>query len=286
MIEHHFAHLSSVTMHYVTAGHGERTLVLLHGYPQSWYCWKPVIDLLENEYRIIAPDLRGLGDTTRPATGYDKRTIAADVAELLDTLNVDRYAVIGHDWGGTVAFALAADNPTRATHLGVVDVAIPGDGQPNIGQGGRRWHHTFLQTLDLPEALISGREEIYFDWFFENYGYTKAAISPEARTEYLRTHTTPGSLRAGFAYYRAITQDVADNEARTDRLRLPVLAVGGGKSWGRGPEVATSLRRMADDVTEVIAPESGHWVPEEQPELLSHAIRELLERPITNGGAS
>lgn len=278
MIQHHYKKLSEVTMHYVTAGKGDKTLVLLHGYPQSWYCWNDVIDELSDEYKIIAPDLRGLGDTTRPAGGYDKRTIARDVMELLNELNVSAFSVVGHDWGGTVAFALAADNPVRARHLGVVDVAIPGDGQPNIGQSGRRWHHTFLQTLDLPEALIEGREHIYFDWFFDNYGYNKAVIPPEARAEYLRTHTAPGALRAGFAYYRAITTDVKDNESRQEKITMPVLAVGGGEGWGRGPEVAASLRRMATDVTELVIPECGHWVPEEKPKELCDAIRHLLER--------
>lgn len=277
MIQHHYKKLSEITMHYVTAGTGKETLVLLHGYPQSWYCWKDVIEGLSDEYNMIVPDLRGLGDTTRPAGGYDKKTIAQDVMELLDALNVSNFAVVGHDWGGTVAFAVAADNPDRVTHLGVVDVAIPGDGQANIGQAGRRWHHTFLQTLDLPEALVEGREHIYFDWFFENYGYTKAAITPEARTEYLRTHTTPGAIRAGFAYYRAITIDVKDNEARKDKITIPTLAVGGGEGWGRGSEVAKSLRQMATEVTELVIPECGHWVPEEKPEILCQALREFIK---------
>jgi pimeloyl-ACP methyl ester carboxylesterase len=163
------------------------------------------------------------------------------------------------------------------THLAVVDVAIPGDGQPNIGQAGRRWHHTFLLTPDLPEALIGdGREHFYFDWFFTNYGHFPDAISAEARAEYLRTHTTPGALRAGFAYYRTIGQDVADNEARTEKLTMPTLAVGGGTSWGRGPEVARSLRQMAENVTEEIYDECGHWVPEEKPTELAASLRTFI----------
>lgn len=273
---HHYAKLSDVTMHYVEAGSGDRTLVLLHGYPQSWYCWRDVAALMTDEFRIIMPDLRGLGDTTRPAGGYDKRTVAADVWELLTGLGVTSFALAGHDWGGVVAFALAADHPDAVTHLAIVDVAIPGDGQANIGQGGKRWHHSFLQTLDLPEALIGGRESIYFDWFFDNYGHTPGVITPEAREEYLRTHTTPGSLRAGFAYYRSVTQDIADNEARTERLTMPTLAVGGASHWGRGTEVATSLRRFCDDVREEVYPECGHWVPEERPAELVDSFRSLL----------
>ena len=277
-LTHHFATLREVKMHYVTAGAGGTTLVLLHGYPQSWYCWRQVITELQKEYSLVAPDLRGLGDTTRPASGYDKRTVAADVYELLsEHLGLTQYAVAGHDWGGAVAFALAADHPDAVTHLAVVDVAIPGDGQPNIGQAGRRWHHTFLQTLDLPEALIGGgREHLFFDWFFTNYGHLPDAISPKARAEYLRTHTTPGALRAGFAYYRAIAQDVADNQARTEKVAMPTLAIGGGTSWGRGAEVARSLRKMADDVTEEVYPECGHWVPEEKAAELAASLRSFI----------
>ena len=277
-LTHHFATLREVKMHYVTAGAGGTTLVLLHGYPQSWYCWREVITELQAEYHIVAPDLRGLGDTTRPASGYDKRTVAADVYELLsEHLGLTRYSVAGHDWGGAVAFALAADHPEAVTHLAVVDVAIPGDGQPNIGQAGRRWHHTFLETLDLPEALIGGgREHLFFDWFFTNYGHFPNAISPKARAEYLRTHTTPGALRAGFAYYRAIAQDVADNEARTEKVAMPTLAIGGGTSWGRGAEVARSLRKMADEVTEEVYSECGHWVPEEKAAELAASLRSFI----------
>lgn len=275
---HHFAHLRDVTMHYVTAGTADTTVVLLHGYPQSWFCWRDVIAELADEFRIVAPDLRGLGDTTRPAGGYDKRTIAADVHELLsEQLGLSTYAVAGHDWGGVVAFALAADHPDAVTHLSVIDVAIPGDGQPDIGQGGRRWHHRFLQTLDLPEALIgNGREHVFFDWFFTNYGHAPDAISPEARAEYLRTHTTPGALRAGFAYYWAVVQDVADNEARIEKLTVPTLTVGGGTSWGRGQEVARSVRQLAANVTEEVYPDCGHWVPEEKPAELAASLRAFI----------
>ncbi|PRY07799.1 alpha/beta fold hydrolase [Kineococcus rhizosphaerae] len=277
-VEHHYAQLSDVLMHYVTAGQGPQTLVLLHGYPQSWYCWSEVIDRLGDRFRIIAPDLRGLGDTSRPVSGYDKKTIAGDVRELLhDHLGITQYAVAGHDWGGTVAFSLAADDAEHVTHLAVVDVAIPGDGNPNIGAGGKRWHHTFLLTPDLPEALIGGREDIYFNWFFDNYGHRPDVISAEARAEYLRTHAALGSLRTGFAYYRAVEQDVRDNQSRSEKLQMPCLAVGGTAKWGRGGEVAASLRTMAVEVEELLVDDCGHWVPEEQPDILSEALANFIE---------
>ena len=149
---------------------------------------------------------------------------------------------------------------------------------------GRRPHFgVCLQTLDWPEALIGGgREQEFFDWFFTNYGHFPDAISPEARVEYLRTHPTPGALRAGFACYRAIAQDVADNEARTDKLAMPTLAIGGGTRWRRGAEVARFLRKMADDVTEEVYPECGHWVPEEKAAELAASLRSFIGRR-TNG---
>lgn len=270
-LEHHFAMLEEVSMHYVTAGEGE-PVVLLHGWPQTWYEWLPVMNLMLDRYSLIAPDLRGLGDTSRPTSGYDKKTVAEDVWQLMNTiLSIDNFKLVGHDWGGPVAFALAAAHPDAITHLAIVDVAIPGDGSANISQGGRRWHHAFHQTLDLPEALISGREEIYLGWFYENYGATKEAITKSAMAEYLRTYREPGALHAGFEYYRSLPVDIANNEAilAKGRLPMPVLALGGTEGWGRGEEVLESCRRVATKVRGGVIANAGHWVPEEQPEVLA-----------------
>jgi pimeloyl-ACP methyl ester carboxylesterase len=278
-VTHHYADLSQVQMHYVTAGSGE-PLVLLHGYPQTWLCWERVIPLLTDRYQIIAPDLRGLGDTSRPAEGYDKKTVAADVWELVhDVLGHDTFDLAGHDWGGVVAYRLAADHRDAVTNLAIVDVAIPGDGAPNIGAGGKRWHHGFLQTLDLPEALVADREHLYLGWFWKNYGHQPDAISADHIAEYLRCYTSPGATRAGFAYYRTVGIDAADN-ASEPQLEMPVLAVAGGTSWGRGAECGESCRRVAKDVTELILTPCGHWVPDEQPEQLADAFRDFFrERP-------
>ncbi|OZC55528.1 alpha/beta hydrolase [Rhodococcus sp. 06-621-2] len=276
-LEHSFAHLPDVTLHYVTAGTGDRPIVLLHGYPQTWFSWIDVIQpLVDNGFRCIVPDLRGLGDSSRPATGYDKRTVAGDIHGLLTThLGIDtRVPVVGHDWGGVVGFALAAHFDV-VSHLAVVDVSIPGDGQPDLGQGGRRWHHTFLRTLDLPEALIAGREEVWLRWFYENYGHNKYVLSEESIREFLRTYTSPGALRAGFAYYRSIDQDISDNRDLPP-LAIPCLAVGGASGMGRGRVVEDSLSRMASDVRGVVFDECGHWVPEEKPDELVNALLRFL----------
>lgn len=271
---HHYADLGDVRLHYVIAGQGF-PVVLLHGWPQSWYEWRHVIPGLAAKYRVIAPDLRGLGDSSRPLTGYDKKTVGNDVWRLLQRLGVTECFLVGHDWGGPTAYAIAAAHPEAVRKLAILDVTIPGDGSPNISQGGRRWHHAFHQTPDLPEALVIGREDIYFGWFYRNYGHRPDAIPDADIAEYLRIYRQPGALRAGFAYYRAIPQDIADNQAlsASGKLPMPVLALGGDSSWGRRMEVVESLRRMATDVRGGVIENCGHWMPEEQPAAL---LQQLL----------
>jgi len=272
---HHHADLGDVNLHYVTAGDGF-PVVLLHGWPQSWYEWRHIIPHLAERYHVIAPDLRGLGDSSRPLRGYDKRTVGHDIWRLVhDRLGLRSFFLVGHDWGGPTAYAIAAAHPDAVRKLVVLDVAIPGDGSANISQGGRRWHHAFHQTPDMPEALIAGREDIYLGWFYRNYGHRPDVISDLDIAEYLRVYRQPGALRAGFEYYRAIPRDIVDNQASAARFKLPmpVLALGGDSGWGRGMEVVELLRRMAADVRGGVIANCGHWVPEEQPEEL---LRQLL----------
>jgi pimeloyl-ACP methyl ester carboxylesterase len=275
-LEHGHADLGEVRLHYVTAGKGE-PLVLLHGWPQTWFEWRHVLPALAAEFRVVAPDLRGLGDSSRPSGGYDKRTMAQDIARLLAQLGIDRFCLVGHDWGGPVAFALAMAQPDKVRRLAILDVVIPGDGG-DFSQGGRRWHHAFHMTGELPEALVSGRERLYLQWFYRNFAWRSDAIGEAEVDEYLRTYSQPAALRAGFELYRALPQDRADNAAAIARgkLKMPVLAVGGGRSFGRGEEVEQSLRRVAENVTGVVIPDCGHWIPEEQPELLLERLLPFL----------
>ena len=269
--ESRFADLGTVTLHYRQAGQGD-AVVLLHGIPQTSHEWRYVLPPLAERYRVIAPDLRGLGDSSRPSTGYDKKTVADDVWRLLrDHLGIERFFLVGHDWGGPVAFSLAAQHPDAVRRLAILDVAIPGDGA-DFSQGGRRWHHAFFRTLDLPEALCHGREALILGWLFENYGHRPNCIAPEDQTEYFRTYTKFGAFRAMLEYYRALPVDAADNQAflaRNGKLRMPVLALGGDKSFGRGIECLESLRRVAEDVRGGLVPDSGHWVTEEAPDFIS-----------------
>lgn len=274
---HAYADLGDVLIHYVTAGSGP-PLVLLHGWPQTWYEWRHVMPELARHYTLVMPDLRGLGDSSRPADGYDKKTVANDIWRLVhDRLGHQRFYLVGHDWGGPTAYALAAAHPDAVRRLVILDVVIPGDGG-DFSQSGRRWHHAFHMTPDLPEALVHGRERLYIGWFYRTFGYRPDAIGEADLDEYARTYAQPGAMRAGFAFYRALPQDAADNAAIVKRFKLPmpVLGIGGANGRGRGAEVGESLRRVAVDVRAEIFTECGHWIPEEQPARLVAALREFL----------
>ena len=279
----HYADLDGVTLHYLRAGAGE-PVVLVHGIPQTSHEWRHVMPRLAGRYTVIAPDLRGLGDSTRPAGGYDKKTLGADIASLvIGHLGFDRFHLVGHDWGGPVAFSVAADNPRAVRTLTILDVVIPGDGG-DFSQGGRRWHHALFRTLDLPEQLFSGREEIVINWLFENYGFRADCIAQEDRAEFLRTYKKPGAFRALLEIYRALPRDAEDNKenlARNGRLKMPVLALGGDRSFGRGMECIESLRRVAENVRGGLVKDCGHWIAEEQPDFLVDQLLALFaENPI------
>lgn len=269
-LQSHFADLDGATLHYLDAGKGD-AIVLVHGIPQTSHEWRYVMPRLAEQYRVIAPDLRGLGDSSRPPSGYDKRTLANDLWQLIhDHLGIDRFFLVGHDWGGPVAFSLAAQHPAAVRRLAILDVVIPGDGA-DFSQGGRRWHHAFFRTLDLPEALCHGREELVIGWLLDNYGHRPNSISREDQREYFRTYTQFGAFRAMLAFYRALPIDAEDNKAilaQNGRLKMPVLALGGEKSFGRGMECLQSLQRVAEDVRGGVVKDCGHWIAEEQPHVL------------------
>lgn len=280
-LRHDYAKLSDVTLHYVTTGAGE-PLVLLHGWPQTWFMWRKVIPLLAEKYLVIAPDMRGLGDSSRPADGYDKKTVAADIRELVHGhLGLDEIFLVGHDWGGPVAFAHAAAEPDRVRKLVLLDVPIPGDGTDVFSHD--RWHHGFHWITDVPETLTQGRERAYLEHFYRNWGARPDAIEEDAIAEYVRAYAQPGAMRAGFNYYRASHRDVIDNQAilaSQGKLGMPVLSIAGTGGRGRGAAVVLdSARRMAEDVSGGEITNAGHWLAEEQPEEVSRQIMTFLERP-------
>jgi pimeloyl-ACP methyl ester carboxylesterase len=262
-----------VRLHYVMAGQGP-AVVLLHGWPQTWYMWREVIPGLATRYRVIAPDLRGLGDSSRPADGYDKKTLAQDVWRLVhEVLHEKSLFVVGHDWGGPTAFALAAQHREAVRRVAIFDVPVPGDGTSIFFNN--RWHHGLHWERDLPEELTAGREDVYLCFFYRNWGARPDAIPEDAQQEYLRTYRQPGAMRAGFNLYRAMQQDVLDNEAfiAAAKLHMPVLCYGGSLGRSRGMAAIESWRRVATDVRGGVVENCGHWIPEERPQWV---IEQLL----------
>ena len=271
---YHTALVNEGRLHYVTAGQGD-PVVLLHGWPQTWYQWRKIIPALAERYTVIAPDMRGLGDSSKPVTGYDKRTVADDIYKLVRQLGCERIFLVGHDWGGPVAYAYACAHPNDVRRLVILDVVIPGAGLEQIPQMSRRgglWHISFHGVRDLPEALITGRERIYLFWFYRIAAYNPTAISEEDIDEYVRCYSAPGGLRAGFEYYRAFWDDVDHNkENAKTKLKMPVLALGGERSFGA--RTLSSMQALAEDVWGGVVDRCGHWIAEEHPDYL---IEQLL----------
>jgi len=269
---HHTTFVNDVRLHYVTAGQGD-PVVLLHGWPETWYQWRKIIPALAERYTVIAPDLRGLGDSSKPKTGYDKRTLADDVYKLVSKLGHGRIFLVGHDWGGPTAYAYACAHQDDVRRLVILDVPIPGAGLekiPQMSPKGGLWHISFHSVPDLPEVLVAGREREYLSWFYRT-AYNPTAITAEDIDEYVRCYAAPGGMRAGFEYYRAFWDDVAHNtENAKTKLTMPVLALGGKYSFGK--QTLRSLQTLAENVRGGEIDQCGHWVAEEQPEYLTEQL--------------
>jgi pimeloyl-ACP methyl ester carboxylesterase len=270
---HGSAYVNGVKLHYVRAGEGP-PLLLLHGWPQTWYEWREVIPPLAEEYTVIAPDLRGMGDSGKPREGYDKRTVADDTRELVHELGFEEVAVVGHDWGMPTAYAYAARYREEVQALGVMEAMLPGVREDD--KLGMLWHVRFHQVRDLPERLVSGNEETYLKWFYREGAYDPSAIDREALAEYVRAYSAPGGLRGGFEYYRAYDEDAEHNKEHTEEdLEMPVLALGGEASFGSMP--VEDMEAVATDVDGEVVERAGHWIPEERPDYLVERLRGFLD---------
>ena len=270
-------HVGEVTLHARVGGRGP-AVVLLHGYTETGDMWAPLAANLAVDHTVIAPDLRGLGFSSRPPEGYDKKTEAEDILALLDRLEIRSADVVGHDIGNMVAFAMAAQAPERVIRLVVMDAPLPGVGAwDEIISNRALWHFSF-QGPDA-ERLVAGRERIYLDRFWNEFAANPSAMDEATRAHYARLYARPGAMRAGFAQFAAFPQDARDNREflTKSRLDMPVLAVGGDHSFGA--TMAQVMRAAADHVTEVVIPEAGHWLIEEQPMATISAIRSFLGRP-------
>lgn len=267
--------VDGVRMHYVLGGKplGQAPLMLLiHGFPQNWWCWHRVMADLGMHYTLVIPDLRGIGLSDRPASGYTKKQLASDLHGIVASLDAGPPHVVGHDIGGMVGYAYAWQFP--ALSLAVLDVSLPGVGDwDRVASDPLIWHFAFHQKRDLPEALISGgRELAYISHFIYTQAHVRGAIAHEDIEEYVRAYSHPGAFRASMELYRAFPVDAQDNRA-AGRLPsgLKVLGLGAETRWG--PAVRERLRSVAANVQGGSVAQSGHFIPEEQPEVL---VREIL----------
>jgi pimeloyl-ACP methyl ester carboxylesterase len=271
---------NGIRMHVVTGGDGP-PVYLLGGWPQTWYAWRFVMPSLADQYKVVAIDPRGAGLSDKPQHGYDSATLAADVAALADALGHSTLAIVGHDIGMWTSYALAVDHPGLLERLVVVEAIIPGlsPSPPLIGPGFINdflWHFSFNRVQQVNEELVRGREAIYFGNQFATKSGSPGALSAESVEYYIAALREPDALRASFEYYRAIDQIIDQNQTRRSRrLEIPVLAIGGGLSCQDGVEA--EMRSVADDVTGLVIPDRGHFLPEEAPEELLAAVRAFLE---------
>jgi len=252
-----------VTIHTRVGGTGP-AVVLLHGYGETGDMWVPLAVNLARDHTVIVPDLRGLGRSSKPTGGFDKKTQADDVAGVLAALQVDQIALVTHDIGNMVGFAFAAQHPARVTRFVLIDAPLPGIGPwDEILRNPLLWHFRFGGP-DM-ERLVAGRERIYLDRFWNEFSADPSRFSEAAREHYAALYALPGAMHSGFAQFAAFDQDAIDNRTflAQGKLAMPVLAVGGEKSFGT--MMATQARFAATDVQEAIVPDSGHWIMEENP---------------------
>jgi pimeloyl-ACP methyl ester carboxylesterase len=273
---------AGLRLHYVSAGEGQRTVVLLHGFPQTWWEWRRVIPaLVEAGLRVVAPDYRGAGHSWRPSGGYDKRTMAEDIHRLVRAhLRVQGPVVmVGHDIGLMVAYAYAQAHRDEVSHLAVVDAPLPGTVVfDRLRADPRVWHFAFHGARDIPEMLVAGRERQYLQSFFDARVFDPSAVGEGDLDIYASAYSAPGAMRAGFELYRAFDRDAEDNRAareRNGKLTVPVLAVGGAISTS-GPLVEEMMREVAEDVRGCRVPGTAHWIPEENAQAFTAALLDFI----------
>jgi pimeloyl-ACP methyl ester carboxylesterase len=259
-----FAEVNGLRMHYLAAGTSGSPVILLHGYAQNSHMWRPLMKELGKTHRVIAPDLRGFGDTTKAESGYDKKTMAQDVHALARLFGIEKTGIVGHDIGLMVAYAYAAQYPGEVDRIALLDAFIPGVGDTtNLFLLKDLWHFHFYGPTPL--ALVKGRERIYFEHFWNDFAADpKKSVSEADRRFYTSKYAQPGAMKAGMEVFRAFDQDAKDNaEFAKTKLTMPMLVLGGEKSGGAF--LISQGRMVATNVDGVIIAGSGHWLMDEAP---------------------
>ncbi|MET3464114.1 pimeloyl-ACP methyl ester carboxylesterase [Variovorax sp. 1133] len=284
--ENQTAEVNGVRLHYVIGGKGP-LVILLPGWPQNWWEYHKVMPTLAANYRVASVDFRGMGTSSKPADGYDKKTMAHDIAELIRHIGSEKAYVVGHDIGAQVAFAVAANHPDVTRKLVLIDVAHPDAGlmswpllpavgqiQDKVGDGSHAylWWFAFHQVKDLPERLMAdGRARIEQDWFFRYLTADESSIDPLSRDVYARSYWNADAIRAGNAWYQAFPQDIID-EGKYAKVNMPVMGIAApGYEW-----VKLRLAAKATTFEMVKVQNSGHFIPEEQPQVLIDNLRRFL----------
>lgn len=272
--QHHYVKVEDKRIHYVTIGNGKPVL-LIPGWPQTWYTWRYVMtELAANGYTAIAVDPLGTGYSDKPESGYDTGSAATTLHKMMKQLGYTQYAVVGHDIGMWVGYAMASDYPSAITKIALTEAVIPGLAPaPSIFVKPEEniflWHFMFNQVQDLPEMLTAGKEREYLNFIFDNWSYRRDRVATQT---YIDAYSSPSGLRAGFAYYRAIPQTIIQNQQRAEKkLTMPVLAIGADHATRDAPQL--TLEGRALHLQGAILNECGHFVTEECPEQL---VAELL----------
>jgi pimeloyl-ACP methyl ester carboxylesterase len=267
---------NGATIHVRVGGTGP-AVVLLHGYGETGDMWAPLAEDLVRDHTVVVPDLRGLGLSSKPETGFDKKTQAGDVAGVLDALKIDRADLVTHDIGNMVGYAFAIQHPERVRRFVLIDAPVPGIGPwEEILKNPLLWHFRFGGP-DM-ERLVEGRERIYLDRFWNELSANPKSIDQATRRHYARLYARPGAMHAAFEQFAAFEQDATDNKAleAKGKLPMPILALGGEQSFGT--QQADIMRIIATNVEGGIIANSGHWIMEEQPDATVKAIRTFLDK--------
>jgi pimeloyl-ACP methyl ester carboxylesterase len=267
---------NGVTLHVRAGGQGS-AVVMLHGFGDTGDMWAPVAAILAKDHRVVVPDLRGMGLSSHPENGYDKKTQAHDIAAIMDKLKIEKAAFVTHDIGNMVGYAFAAQFPARVSRWVVIDAPLPGIGPwDEITRSPLLWHFNF-RGPDV-ERLVKGRERIYLDRFWNELSANPKAIKEATRRHYARLYARPGAMHCAFNQFAAFTQDAADNKAlvANDKLAMPIFALGGDHSFGA--KMADIMRLVATDVSGGVIARSGHWVMEEQPKQTTSAVVGFIQK--------
>jgi epoxide hydrolase 4 len=277
---HHTIELSGTRLHFVSEGDGP-TILLLHGFPATWYTWNGVMSFLSRDFRVVCPDMRGYNLSGRPSgvSEYSAEKIAGDIVELLDLLGESRVSIVGHDWGGAIAYRLAAFYPERVSQLAVLNcphpVALVHHMRSNFRQLRRSWYILFFQLPWLPEFLI--RRDI--DGFIRAAFRPLAAFSSKELAHYREALLVPGALTAALNYYRASGRAVFGRPTKWPKIECPTLLIWGEKDQALGLELTDDMERyFSGRLDKEFLPEAGHWVHSQEPEIVISLLADFLER--------